>query len=325
MENPVAEKHRPIEQPKKRTILQIIHHWLGRLLAADNAPAAELKTNSLEKLEALGIAPSSLLPILGSEKDWDANNDINVQFFGPLQIRIRDKTVPQIRGRKNASVLAYLLLHHSRSVHRDVLIDKFWSDVHASAAKNSLHVAICSIRKSLARVMREQEVILYENESYCINPELEVITDVEKFLYFWKKGRAIEAAQGLTNTLPAYNKAVALYQREFLENLGYENWCESERSNLREIYLFILNRLSTYFFEAKNYYACINVCNKMLATDECLEEVHRKLMRCYDGLGVPDMAFKQFFKCKKVLEEELGLEPSQPTVSLFAAISGRAN
>jgi DNA-binding SARP family transcriptional activator len=167
-------------------------------------------------------------------------------------------------------------------------------------------------------------VILYQNGYYCINPQLEIITDVEKFTYYWKKGRAVEASQGLHQALHAYNKAIGFYREEFLEDLQTDDWCDSERANLREIYLFILNRLSTYFLEEKNYYACINVCKKILATDDCLEEAHRKMMRCYCSLGLLDMAFKQFFKCKKVLAGELELQPSQLTVSLFEEIQSGA-
>ena len=155
-----------------------------------------------------------------------------------------------------------MLLHHHKSVHRDILIDRFWPDHNSAAAKNSLNVAICSIRKNLSEVVKDQEVILFENESYCINPELEIITDIEKFTYYWEKGKAIEATQGLKNALHAYNKAVALCQEDFLGNLRFEDWCESERDNLREIYLFILNRLSTYFYDQQNYYGCINICKK---------------------------------------------------------------
>lgn len=315
-----------LKQQKKGPLLKVIWEWLRliphltqSLIRGTVAPFKQYRSD-LKNLEKLGIAPHNLLPFIGQESESDNAYDLNVQFFGPLRVKIRGKTVPNIKGKKNTLVLAYLLFNHHKSVHRDVLIDRFWSDVNMACAKNSLNVAICNIRKDLAKVLQDQEVILYENESYCINTQLEIITDVEKFKYFWKKGRAIEASQGLSNALHAYNKAVALYQEEFLGNLRYEDWCESERANLREIYLFILNRLSAYFFEQKNYYACINICKKMLSTDECLEEVYRKLMKCYYALGLTDIAFKQYFKCKKVLEEELALQPSKPTIELFEKI-----
>lgn len=268
----------------------------------------------------LGIAPHALLPFLNVKMEQDSAADIQVQFFGSLQVKIKGKTAPDPAGKKNATVLAYLLLNHDKSVHRDVLMDKFWSDVTPSSARNSLNVAICSIRKTLAQVWPNQEIILYNNENYCINPDLEVVTDIERFIYFWKKGRTIESTQGLADALGAYNKAMHLYRDEFMANIRFDEWCESERDNLQEIYLFILNRLSAYAFEHKNYDACINICTRMLAKDDCLEDIHRKLMRCYHAMGLTDLALKQYFKCEKALEKALNLKPSEPTRELFSKI-----
>lgn len=315
-----------VEQLASSTAGQRLTQWVNGIFGGLkdyfkklHVPETEGASTTMPQ-EALSITPASIRKLMSKDLEQKDAFDVSVQFFGQLKITIRGKKVSHIKGKKNASVLAYLLFNHHRSVHRDILIDKFWSDFSTASAKNSLNVAICSIRKDLAKVLKEQEVILYENESYCINPQLEIITDVEKFTYMWRKGRGIEEAQGLSSALPAYNKAVALYQKEFLENFRFEEWCESERSNLQEIYLFILNRLSAYFFEEKNYYGCINICKKMLSTDRCLEEVYRKLMKCYYSLGLTDMAFKQYFKCKKALREELELSPSKPTEELFESM-----
>lgn len=282
--------------------------------------SSKAPTDTVGPKERYGIAHQSMLPIIGKEWKQENTYDISVLFFGQLSIKIRGKTVSIAQGNKNSTILAYLLFHHHKSIHRDVLINRFWESVNTSAAKNSLHVAIHSIRKNLAKVLPDQEVILYENESYCINPELDIVTDVEKFTYYWNKGRAIEEEQGLKSALAAYNKAVGIYKLDFLENLRFEDWCETERGNLKEVYLFILNRLSAFFFEEKSYYACINVCNKMLEKDECLEATHRKVMRCYYALGMTDLATRQYFKCKKILAEELELQPSKQTVSLLEKI-----
>ncbi len=246
--------------------------------------------------------------------------DISVQFFGNLRILARKKPTPRIKGKKNATVLAYLLYHHHRPTHREILMDRFWRDYTTSSARNSLNVAICSIRKHLSKTFTGQEVIIYDNQSYGINPDLKIITDTEKFIHFWKKGSAIESSQGLTPALEAYHTALSYYKQEFLSNIRFDEWCEYERDNLKEVYLFILNRLSNYFFEQGQYDACINASKKMLNEDSCLEEVHRKLMSCYYYLGLGDLALKQYFKCKKVLEEELSLSPSEPTVELFNQI-----
>jgi LuxR family maltose regulon positive regulatory protein len=109
--------------------------------------------------------------------------------------------------------------------------------------------------------------------------------------------------------------------RDFLENIMFEEWCESERDNLKETYLFILNRLSDYFFQQKSYTASVNVCRKILAKDPCIEENHPRLIICYQNLGMRDIAIRQFYLCEETLKKELSVRPSDYTRSLFQAIS----
>lgn len=246
--------------------------------------------------------------------------DISVQFFGNLNIQVKERPTPRIKGRKKTTILAYLLFHHDQFTHREILMEKFWSDISPTHAKNSLNVAICQLRKELTTTFSSQDIILSNQQSYGINPEIKVVTDTEKFIFHWKEGNAIEGSKGLQPAIASYNHAIGYYKGEFLSNLRFENWCEYERDNLKETYLHILNKLGSHYLGQQEYDSCIKIGKKMLKEDICLEEVHRKLMTSYYLLGLPDMANSQYFKCKKALDRELNLAPSEPTLELFRKI-----
>lgn len=271
--------------------------------------------------KSLGIINPSYSGFLPAPKpDKGKYYDLNVLFFDDMKI-IRDgKTLTAIKGKKNKALLAYLLYHHHKPVHREVLMDKFWSDVSPISGRNSLYVAICNIRKYFSDFFQSQEVILLENDCYAINSELEILTDFDQFNFFYEKGKSIETLQGLKHALGAYNKALALYQGDFLGRMRYEDWCEPIRANLMETYLFILNQVCTYFYNRNEYDACINISKKMLLKDNCLEEVHRKLIRSYHALGFNDLAIRQYLKCRETLEKELQIQPSSQTQELFLQI-----
>ena len=308
---------------KRHYVLQLgISDKLNQFKARLNKIGANwFQPNRSELNKSFGFIPTNYTSIFFNEKLENGKiYDLNVAFFDDLKITKGNEQLPLLKGRKNKSLLAYLLYNHYKPIHRDILMDKFWSEVSQSSARNSLNVAICSIRKTFATYFENQELILFENDCYCINPELEILSDVEQFNYFWKKGKAIEGSQGLKNALGAYNKALALYAGDFLSRMLYEDWCEVERDNLKETYLFILNRLSTYFYERNEYDACINIGKKMLAKDSCLEEVHRKLIKCYSALGLNDLSIKQYLKCRDILEKELNILPSQITQELYTKI-----
>jgi DNA-binding SARP family transcriptional activator len=61
----------------------------------------------------------------------------------------------------------------------------------------------------------------------------------------------------------------------------------------------------------------------MLEKDQCLEEVHRRLMECYANQGVTDKAIRQYELCKKILRRELDTQPSESTELLFREIRGQ--
>lgn len=265
---------------------------------------------------ALGFVPNEIASSFLEEPNIDFY-DIRIQFFGQLKVEVRGNTLATIPGKKVNSILAYLLYNHTKPIHREKLMGKFWGDNAPSSARNSLNVAIHTIRKQLQEILPEQDVLIYQNQCYSINSDLDIITDVELFTQYWQKGNRIEKEQGLENALGAYNKAAALYRGDFLEDMLYEEWCESVRDNLKETYLFILDRQSNYFFHKKAYGVAINICKKMLTKDACMENVHRKLIICYQKLGQRDKAMRQYQKCEQILRTELNMPLSEETKALL--------
>jgi DNA-binding SARP family transcriptional activator len=283
-------------------------------------PAGNAREDPLPALHRQPPAPSSELFLPEKQLILDESYDMLVLFFGNFSVYSKHSAMPPMKGKKNITILAYLLFYHHKLIHKDVLMDQFWRDHTTSSAKNSLNVAIYSIRKNLSKIFKDEDVIIYDQESYGLNPELKIITDTEKFMHFWKKGSRIETTQGIEKALSTYNTALEIYKQEFLPSLRFDDWCEYERENLKEIYLFILNRLGNYFFERKQYEACINICKRMLDEDDCLEEVYRKLICCYSMTGLNDLAIRQYFKCKKTLHQELNMAPSEQTEQLYRSL-----
>lgn len=247
--------------------------------------------------------------------------DLNVRFFGRFEVYAQGKALKRIPGSKINSLLAYFVFNHGKAIHREILMNEFWGENTPSSARNSLNVAIHSLRKYFQEALPIQEIILYKNECYSLNPGLDVTSDVRQFLDYWQKGKLIESSQGLENALGAYNKAKALYRGDFIENIHTDEWPERERDNLKEIYLLLLERLSSYFFQHQAYNVSLDLYKKILDADPCQESIHRQVMISYQMLGQRDKAIKQYQRCLAALKEELGVKPSEETKSVFEKIS----
>ena len=243
-----------------------------------------------------------------------------VSFFGNLRMEYNGKLVEGLHSRKGKAILSYLLYNQKRQIHRDILMDKFWPDVASDSARNSLNVAIHSIRKAFFELDAEEKLILFKDDCYLIHPEIAVTSDVSAFKEFWHQARTYEHSGRMIEAVEKYQAALGLYQGDLMEDDLYSDWAERERENLREIYLLILDKLSDYYFADKQFKKAAEFCQMLLKMDDCREDVHRRLMNCLFQLGKRGQAIKQFYKCEKILKEELEVKPSERTCDLFHRI-----
>ena len=245
--------------------------------------------------------------------------DLAVNFFGGFSISVPGEKTLRIPGKKVKGLLAYLLLQYPKKIHKEKLTEKFWGDSTPSSARNCLNVSMNSVRKIFENTV-EKEVILFRNDAYFINPELMVERDIDLFEKNWEIARHIEEMQNMTAAVKTYHKAANFLKGDFLEEFPYEEWTDREREKFDEKRLVIFDRLSAHYLAEKNYRTCMDLCQKMLDKDVCLEEIHRRLMHCHVGLGMRDKAIRQFHKCCKYLKEELDAAPGLATTELYQKI-----
>lgn len=245
---------------------------------------------------------------------------LKLNFFGKFQVSLNGGSVAVFQGRKAKELFSYLAYYHKRKISREFLMDKFWQKSSPDAARNCLNVTLHSIRNTFQQVDDSIEIVQFKDESYFINPDLEVISDVEEFKQHWQLAKSIEREQRIEASLNQYEIASALYRGDFLEDLLYAGWTDLERENLKEIYLFILNKLSYYYSMDGKPDVAINLCNTILEKDNCREDVHRRLMRCYYRTGRRIKALRQYHKCTEILDLELEVEPTKSTTQLYEKI-----
>ena len=246
---------------------------------------------------------------------------VAVQMLGEFALVIGDKPVklPSSRG---LSLLKYLLLHHERNNTRDILMDTFWPDAGSVTARNSLNVAMHSLRKSLHDVV-PYPMIKFEDGTYGLESNLQIWLDVDEFQKCVKAGQQYEARDKLAEAVAEHETAVSLYQGDLLEQNPYEEWTVLERERLRIIYLETLDRLSQIYFSQDRYTACRTVCQLILVRDRCREDAHCLLMRCYSRQGQNNLALRQYQICVEALLGELQVEPASETTQLYNRIRRR--
>ena len=177
------------------------------------------------------------------ERDRPAGPLLSVHLLGPLQ------DWPSGRGR---SLFKYLVTHRDPWPRRERLMDAFWPEAAPAAARNSLNVAVHGLRRAF-RASAEFPVVVLEDGTYRLGPQLRLWLDVDEFERHVAAGRRLDAAGDPAGAAAQYERALALYQGDFLADDPYEDWPVTTREHLLLSYLDVLDRLGGLAFDRQQY------------------------------------------------------------------------
>jgi DNA-binding SARP family transcriptional activator len=245
---------------------------------------------------------------------------MEVFFLGHFQTLINGRILEEWPSKKGKSIFAYLCYQCDRPIHRDALMDIFWPKSIPESARNCLNVAIHGLRRRFQQVDPAREFIVFKDEYYSINPEIEVWTDLDEFRYLWHKAQSVEKSRGLEAAATFYEQIATIYQGDFMAEELYEDWSTMERENLKEIYLVTLEKICESQIQIGNLTEAIGICKAILGKDNCREEIYCRLMSCYQKIGPRNMALKAYSKCVQCLRDELDVEPTPATTELYEKI-----
>jgi len=259
-------------------------------------------------------------PILDATYEDLSLPSLVVHCLGPFQMYSDNKPIERWPSNKGKSIFKYLVTNRERPVAKEVLMDLFWPEADPDSARNNLNVAIYGLRQAFRNGDTDFSHVLYQNEHYLLNPELQIWLDVEEFMTLFQKGQRFRRDGHVKEAVREFHAAEALYQGEFLEEDRYEEWLMPLRQQLTSNYLELLEHLGQYYFDKEEYTSCITICRSMLAIDTCLEDTHCRLMYCHYRQGQQHLSLRQYHLCVRALKEELEVAPGPKTEELYEKI-----
>jgi DNA-binding SARP family transcriptional activator len=259
-------------------------------------------------------------PIL-TRPDPDNGLRLEARLLGSFELSIDGQPVVQWRGNRGRLLLAYLLLHRARPVHRDALGGVFWPEATPDVARNRLHVALHGLRRDL-RTVSQQPIVVHSRSGFTFDSGVALWIDTEAFTTAVRSARSDEVGRPEA-ALGCYEAALDLYHGDLLEDAPYEDWALLDREQLRLQCLETLDRIAKMRFELGRYEACIDACQRLATGYPCREDIHRMLMRCYARLNKPHLAAHQYRQCERQLRDETGLKPAAATQNLYEQIRRR--
>ncbi len=224
-------------------------------------------------------------------------------LLGSPQFWLDDDILLLPLTRKTISLLAYLLLH-PHSIHsREKLATLFWGDFSDQQARHSLRTAMTTLRKEPV-----PDLFTTDRDTVQINPDASVWVDALQF-----EKDAISAARGETNSL---EDAIALYNGDLLVDF-YDDWILRKRDHYCNLYLDLLLRMTQLLRSKSEYGRAIECAQRVIDIDPANERAHQHLIFCHLANGNRNAAVRQYEDFRRVLQEELALEPSPETTALY--------
>lgn len=224
-------------------------------------------------------------------------------MLGPLEVRDGDRVVP-LGGYRQRLVLAVLLLHADRAVSADRLIDAVWGEEPPRTARKTLQVYISRLRGLLG-----PEVIEPTPHGYVLHlpPDGH---DLHRFESLAEDGRRLAtsdpvAAAGLLR------RSLAVWRGVPWGELGDEVAILPEAQRLRESRLSVLEDRISVDLESGHAKGLIGELDGLIDEHPLRERFRFQLMLALYRSGRQAEALRLYTETRRVLGEELGIEPSR--------------
>ena len=212
-------------------------------------------------------------------------------------------TTADWRSSRAKEFFLYILFEGARS--REELSLVFWPDSSSSRVRSNFHTTLYRARRALG-----ENVIVFENDLYRINPDVSIWCDALVFQSYIRQAQMLSYSDVRADDL--YRKVVDYYRGEFLPALDAE-WIIPHREAFSELFINALIGAGHCARSRQDFSEAITLFKKALKVDPYREEAYRALFTCYAGMGELNHVLKQYNVMSAIFESELGIPPSPET------------
>ena len=228
--------------------------------------------------------------------------------LGGLALAQDGVPIPGLKSSKGQALLCYLAVS-GKQVTRSTLAGMLWMDMPESQARMNLRKALNRLKPLCTHLLIDRETLAFDYSS----PH-------------WLDVKEFETATADQADFQRLQYAESLYHGDFLIGAEYDamplfsDWVLNQRARLRESAVICLQTLIRHFTNLRDYPAAIHYVRRLLSIENWSEEAHCELMRLLYLSGQRSAAIKQYDLCRRILKDELGVEPSPATFDLYRHI-----
>jgi DNA-binding SARP family transcriptional activator len=234
---------------------------------------------------------------------------LEFRVLGPLEVEADGRLV-DLGGQRQRALLADLLIHAGDVVSTDRLIDDLWGEQPPPTASTSLQNAVSQLRKVLGA-----EVVVTRAPGYAVTAGPDQI-DARRF------ERRVASARGKqgADRSRALREALELWRGRPFPEFAFEPFAENEIRRLEELRLVALEDWIDVELELGRHAEVVGEIEALLAEHPLRERLRGQVMLALYRSGRQAEALQSYHGARRLLVEELGIEPSTELQRLHASI-----
>ncbi|MBU1750507.1 MAG: AAA family ATPase, partial [Chloroflexi bacterium] len=261
-----------------------------------------------------------------------------LSLLGPFHATLDNQAVTFATVKARA-LLAYLVVEAARPHARAVLAGLLWPDQPDRDALKNLRNTTARLRAALGdRAPREDphsSFLHITTQTIQFNPASDHWLDVADFRFAIAdfglpndpvaQQRGAASATDPQSQIANLESKIELYRGPFLEEFAvdsaaFEEWALLKREQFEQQAQTALRRLVTLLELQGAYELALPYARRHLELNPWDEAAHRQMMRLLAGGGRRSPALAQYETCRRLLTQELSVEPEPETTALYERI-----
>jgi predicted ATPase/DNA-binding SARP family transcriptional activator len=239
---------------------------------------------------------------------------VEICLLGPLEVRDDQGGAVRVAGAKLRGLLALLALRPGRVVPVTTLVEALWGEDAPGTAGNSLQVLVAKLRRVLP-----DGLVLTRPPGYLLDLPAEAV-DVIRFERLATLGRKALAGQDARAAATFFSGALDLWHGQALADFAGEDFAQADIARLGEARLAILEDRFEAELACGEHGSLIGDLEAAIAAEPFRERLRGQLMLALYRSGRQADALAHYRDARKLLDEELGIEPGVQLRQMEAAI-----
>lgn len=205
------------------------------------------------------------------------DNDVIINLFGKLEIYTSKGVITEeeISSPRICRFLVYMLLHGKYPVPPRTILEQIWPEEDVESASTKIK-SLAYRLQTIFGVVSDSRLIISTLRGYQLNPELNVMTDLQEFEDCWAQAQSAITMQAKVELL---KKATEIYRGNIYDVASSEHWLMPHELSYKYKCVEIYIDMVRIYFDVQDYANVQKYASMALLIDKASVDAYYWLIR----------------------------------------------